>query len=484
MFTSLLPQKETEKRTTIALHPVKLFSVYACKDQAMSRRSNSPILTWSADTELVGITLTLQPQADFHAPTHYTTQLHSWFLDQIRRIDPTLSAYLHDGQSEKAFSLSSLSGDIQSQGRTLHFRHDRTYQWSIAALSKSVCQGLQAWLTHPPEAMQLRSGHLAILHWDVRLPATNYERVWETAIAPLHENVTEHLELEGCLTFTTPTSFRKRSNHLPLPMPENVFHSYLRRWNNFASITVDQAQFLDWVNDCVVILRHEIGSQKTQAGKQGSVTGFVGAVQFGLTSKATSNPHYVQLFYALIACAPYFGTGHKVTFGLGQTRYGWFDRAISDSRSEPILDAVVERDRRTRPRVAERSKSSSRTDESKLKQVALDDSDPVLPEGEHRKHTRVAEVLEAIANPTQSTDEPTNDQIRNKRESELKKFFLSRKKRQGGERAEKAAALWATILVGQEFGETLKEIAESLGLPYETVKRYASRAQQELSRTE
>jgi CRISPR-associated endoribonuclease Cas6 len=442
----------------------------------MPCRSRTPILAWSADTELVGITLILQPQADILAPTHYTTQLHSWFLDQIRRIDPHLSAYLHDGQSEKAFSLSSLSGDIQSQGRTLHFRHDCTYEWSIAALSKSVCEGLQQWLTHPPEVMQLHSGHLTILRWDIRLPATNYETVWETAID------SSHLE-QGCLTFATPTSFRKRSNHLPLPMPENVFHSYLRRWNDFAPIAVEQARFLDWVNECVVILRHEIRSQKTQAGKQGSVTGFVGSVQFGLTPKAKFNPDYVQLFYALIACAPYFGTGHKVTFGLGQTRHGWFDQAVSDRRAEPISNAVMERDRRTRPPVVERSKfSSGRTDESKLKQVTQDDS--VLPEDTHRTRPRVAEVSEAIANPTQLTDEPTNEQIRNKRESELKEFFLSRKKRQGGERAEKAAALWATILVGQEFGATLKEIAESLELPYETVRRYASRAHQELSRTE
>jgi len=439
----------------------------------MPRRSKSPILTWSADTELVGITLTPQPQADIFAPTHYTTQLHSWFLDQIRRIDPHLSAYLHDGQSEKAFSLSSLSGDIQSQDRTLHFRHDRTYQWSIAALSKSVCDGLRAWLAHPPQVMQLHSGDLAILHWDIRLPATNYKTVWESAID------SPYLE-QGCLAFATPTSFRKRSNHLPLPMPENVFHSYLRRWNDFASIAVDQAAFLDWVNECVVILRHEIRSQKTQAGKQGSVTGFVGSVQFGLTPKAKSNPEYVQLFYALLRCAPYFGTGHKVTFGLGQTQQGWSTGLSIAASQHPPLDqsiTVLDQDDRA---LGKREQSHSISDVRSKGQAEVnlfDEADQNLEKRDGRIRTPVAERSELSLDGSEG-------EVRSKRQAELKAFFLSRKKRQGGERAEKAAEVWAAILVGQEFGETLKAIAAELELPYERVRRYASRAHQELSRAE
>ncbi|MBE9011708.1 CRISPR system precrRNA processing endoribonuclease RAMP protein Cas6 [Pseudanabaenaceae cyanobacterium LEGE 13415] len=444
----------------------------------MPRRSKTPILTWSADTQLVAITLTLQPQADFQAPTHYATELHSWFLNQIRRIDPDLSAYLHDGQAEKAFSLSSLSGDTTSQERTLHFRRDRSYQWSIAALSESVCQGLQQWLTYPPEVMQLRSGNLTIQSWDISLPATTYETVWNTAIAqPKSE--------QSCLTFVTPTSFRKRSNHLPLPMPENVFHSYLRRWNHFASIAVDQAEFLDWINECVVILRHEIRSQKTQAGKQGSVTGFIGSVQFGLAPKAKSNPHYVQLFHALIACAPYFGTGHKVTFGLGQTQQGWFTGValprIDASAIVPPQNAAIallqssasnkdEVDREQADSISESGDQQSKL-RSQSEQAAQ--AEQVGVKRDRQSSPRVGERSELT----------TNEAVRNQRQSELKTFFLSRKKRQGGERAEKAAELWAAILVGQEFGETLKEIAASLELPYETVKRYAGRAHQELERS-
>ncbi|MGG6268863.1 CRISPR system precrRNA processing endoribonuclease RAMP protein Cas6 [Leptolyngbya sp. AN03gr2] len=383
----------------------------------MPRRptTQKPLLTWSTNTELIGITLTLRPTSNFQAPTHYTTELHSWFLNQIRHIDPTLSAYLHDGQSEKAFTLSGLSGDITPQARSLHFHPDRTYQWSIAALSKAVCQGLQKWLINPPKLMQLRSGEFSIEQWQISLPATTYETLWETA------NSTSS---QLCLTFTTPTSFRKRSNHMPLPIPENVFQSYFRRWNDFAHLEFEQSDFLNWVNDCVVILRHDIRSQKTQAGKQGSVTGFTGAVQFGLTSKAKTEPEYVQLVHALIACAPYFATGHKVTFGLGQTQLGWQTSPTAQAPENPIT--------RDRPDLSEQLQENS----------------------EHLRHQR---------------------------QQELKHFFFNRKKRKGGDRAEKAADLWATIIAYQEFGASLKDIASHLEMSYDTVKHYANRARRELN---
>lgn len=391
----------------------------------MPRRSTTskPILTWSSNTDLVCITLTLQPESDFRAPTHYTTELHSWFLNQVRLTNPELSAYLHDGQSEKAFSLSSITGNLQPQNRSFTFSTTEQYQWSIAALTQSVCKWMQNWLRKPPQTIKLRSGTFIIQSWQISLPATTYETIWGEAENPS--------QTELSLTFTTPTSFRKRSNHMPLPIPENIFQSYLRRWNDFAHLEFELEEFREWINDCVVILRHDIRSQKTQAGKQGSVTGFVGSVQFGLTPKAKNEPEYVQLIHSLIACAPYFGTGHKVTFGLGQTQAGWFvDRAI----------------------------------------------------GKDVKPTQVERPIEKKVKPTQS-DRPKVKPIQSEvshRQNELKEFFFSRKKRRGGERAEKAAEVWAAIVARQEAGKTIPEIAAELELAYDTVKQYSKRARKVL----
>jgi CRISPR-associated endoribonuclease Cas6 len=388
----------------------------------MPRHTATADLSWSADTQLVGLTLTLQPETDFQAPSHFSAELHSWFLNQVRLSDPDLSAYLHDGQSEKAFTISSLASDSlypTTSDRTLQFNRDRTYEWTITALSKRVCEWLSQWLTKSPKIMKLRSGSLKIHNYHITQPATTYETIWENS----EVQDLDHFRVQSndlTLSFLSPTSFRKRSNHMPLPIPDNVFQSYLRRWNIFAHLEVEQDHFLKWVTDCVVILRHELRSQKVQAGKQGSVTGFIGCVQFGLTEKAKSEPEYIQMIYALVTCAPYFGTGHKVTFGLGQTVLDWQPEAagLRSAKSETPAQSAV-----------------------------LPASKPSLLE-----------------------------QHQQQRHAELKQVFLGSKKRQGGERATKTADLWATIISRQETGEKLNAIATSLDLPYDTVKKYAQKA--------
>lgn len=65
-------------------------------------------------------------------------------------------------------------------------------------------------------------------------------------------------------------------------------------------------------------------------GKKGAVTGFTGAIEFALTKDAAKQPEFEQLFSALGKLAPYCGTGHKTTFGLGQTRLGWSSQVVQD----------------------------------------------------------------------------------------------------------------------------------------------------------
>ena len=73
----------------------------------------------------------------------------------------------------------------------------------------------------------------------------------------------------------------------------------------------------------MIIQQHQISSMKVAAGKQGSVTGFTGAVTYVLDYKTADKPDYRAMFYALTQLAPYCGTGHKTTFGLGETQLGW-----------------------------------------------------------------------------------------------------------------------------------------------------------------
>lgn len=367
-----------------------------------------PNLVIPPRTELIGISLTIETTKELQLPPHYTTALHAWFLDQVRQTDPALSQKLHDGQDEKSFSISGIPEIAQINQLQAH----QPYQWQITALDAALCNWLRTWLKQPPTNLRLNSTTCKIVDRQISLPATTYQKIWQQA--------THFPPLE--LSFISPTSFRKRHHHMPLPIPENIFHSYLRRWNHFAPHSFDQDEFLEWVNNSIVILRHDIRSSKVAAGKSGSVTGFTGQVQFGFATVAKQNPEFQQLTVALVQCAPYLQTGHKVTFGLGQTRSGWIPQSVvSAQKTEPPA---------------------------------------ILP--------KIPDII-ALRN-----------RIFQQRRQELVPLFLAQKKRQGGDRAINTANLWAEIIARQEVGDSLASIAADLKIPYDTAKKYAQLARKQL----
>ncbi|MGB3613431.1 MAG: CRISPR-associated endoribonuclease Cas6 [Elainellaceae cyanobacterium] len=367
---------------------------------ATAKSSQTP---WPQKTELLSLTFDLKASKDYDLYSQYSIGLHAWFLQQIQESNPELSQILHDEASEKAFTVSGLDGAFVPSGQQLRLVRGKTYRWTVTALSKPLVQWLSGWLDHLPQTLDLRNAPLAIHSVKVD-SATTYKALGKL---PYPEKP------KVALSFTSPTSFRSRGRHLPLPIPRNIFHSYLRRWNDLSDQpTVDQTEFLDWLDDHVIILRHGVRSLKVAAGKRGSVTGFIGAIEMGLTGPSATRPEFVQLFCTLGQFAPYCGTGHKTTFGLGQTRLGWT--------------------------------SPDRTDM-------------------------------AVADPAAQTS-----QLLAQRIDDLTARFMAQRKRQGGDRARSAAEIWATALARREFGESLMDIAEDMGLKHETVKSYVKRARKSL----
>src|SRR4028118_2435402 len=76
------------------------------------RKSLPSGLIWPAYTELVGLVFELTPGAASYLYAQYAIGLHAWFLGQVQQTDPELSKLLHDEQSEKAFTISGLEGDL------------------------------------------------------------------------------------------------------------------------------------------------------------------------------------------------------------------------------------------------------------------------------------------------------------------------------------------------------------------------------------
>ena len=353
--------------------------------------------TWADNTELVGLEFDLEALTTSSLYSQYTIALHAWFLDQVRQLDPDLSAYLHDGESEKPFNISALEGQLFPTGKQLQLEANQILHWQVNALSAKVAEFLQLWLTQLPQTLKLRDATLQIKQVRIAHPPTTYAQLLQPPAKYSQVN----------LSFISPTSFRRKGHHFPLPVPVNLFHSYLRRWNDFSQIPISQADFLDWIDENVIIHQHRLESVNVAAGKRGSVTGFTGAISCGLSKAALANTEFTQLFYALVKLAPYCGTGHKTTFGLGQTSLSW-----------------------------------------------------VEPEA---------------SSPTQLLTNLLGERI-----EELTAIFTAQRKRSGGDRTDKIAATWATILARREMGESLKLIAEDLEMPVDTVKTYTKLARRSL----
>ncbi|MEQ8958808.1 MAG: CRISPR-associated endoribonuclease Cas6 [Coleofasciculus sp. C2-GNP5-27] len=269
-------------------------------------------MTSLTSSELVGVVFELLPQKSATLFPHYTKTLHAWFLEKVRTVDPKLSATLHDDPTQKSFTLSGLEGKMNTKGQNLQLLPHHPYRWYLTVFSRPLVQWLDQWLAQLPPTIKLRYAPLQIESVSFFLPPTTYSQLYQ---AQLTKTLT--------LSFVSPTSFRRKGHHFPLPLPFNVFQSYLRRWMQFSGIPVDNAAFLNWVEESVLINRHHLETVKVAAGKQGKVTGFLGAIEYSLTPEARKIRAFHRLFTALGQLAPYCGTGHKTTFGLGQTRPGW-----------------------------------------------------------------------------------------------------------------------------------------------------------------
>lgn len=287
-------------------------------------------ITWPGPTELVGLRFTLQPMQASQLHADYTKGLHAWFLKQVQQTNPALSQRLHDNADEKAFTISALDGQFVGGQQQLQLYPKETYAWTVTAFSQELVYWLGRWLAKLPEALSLYHAPLKILNVEVAQPAMTYE---ELTHAPLPRNK------KLALSFPVPTSFRRKGKHFPLPTPVNLFHSYGRRWNNQSAYPVELDPFLDWVDTHTVIHRYSLQTSKVTVGKgQGAVTGFMGALELGLDKKAETSPENMAWFYRLGQYAPYCGTGHKTTFGLGQTLLGW---ELPAEQELPISAAAV-----------------------------------------------------------------------------------------------------------------------------------------------
>lgn len=228
-------------------------------------------------------------------PENAIPALHATFFQWLERGDAELARRVHTRDDPKPYTVSPLTIADDSARFRITLLDDALY----ALLARGIAD--------------LRAVRVL---W-ATLPFANEPHVEQRTYAQIAQEARDDTEI--VLRFDSPTSFKSREMHYPLPDPILVFESYRARWNAFAPEPLRIADaWSEWLARAVAVARLEVRSQ-VMPFKEYAQIGFVGMVQYRVVTRAPNREGIAPL-NALADYAYFCGTGHKTTQGCGQTR--------------------------------------------------------------------------------------------------------------------------------------------------------------------
>lgn len=140
----------------------------------------------------------------------------------------------------------------------------------------------------------------------------------------LSYNEPENLILKPLLSFRflTPVSLKRGDVDYPLPDPQTVFKSILKKWNYFSpvKVPVDLSPALE---KKLYVVFAGIKTYKIKLSLGSAVTGFVGKVVYGGKNLTEEELKWLTI---LGNFSNFAGVGRKTTMGLGLTKFEPVDR--------------------------------------------------------------------------------------------------------------------------------------------------------------
>ena len=246
-------------------------------------------------------------------------QTHAWFLSEVQRLDPALSEQLHAENQDRPFAVSNLWGDARRRGRTHTVEPGETYSLRVTSIDNQLSDLLlDKWLPDPPNTVRLGDGVFAVERATTDAKQHAWANTVEHAQLVMDTTLSEpvrSLELE----FVSPTVFRSRGVHLPMPLPRLVFEGLARRWNRFSPIAIHE-DVVRYADECMAISRYRLRTERVVfedgEAKRG-LPGFLGRCMFALT---VHDPYWMGLIHLLAEFAFYAGVGRNTAMGMGQVR--------------------------------------------------------------------------------------------------------------------------------------------------------------------
>lgn len=266
---------------------------------------------------LASLLFALIPQKATELPAYMGRATHSWFMEQIRLVDPALSAALHEPNQDRPFAVSDLWGtNLASQG-TNQIKPDTTCYLRIATYHPRLATLLAGeWSARPPATIQLAHCRFEVKAATVDPSASPW--AGQSSFEELIQTQRSKSEVADQITliFAAPTVFRSKGNYMPLPLPRLVFEGLIRQWNDAAPSPVPQ-ETINYIEENLVISRYQLQSERVDRGKRGGFPGFIGTCTYALRVR---DRYWMGLVHQLAQFGFYTGVGRETAMGLGQMR--------------------------------------------------------------------------------------------------------------------------------------------------------------------
>lgn len=269
-------------------------------------------------SDLVALVLTVAPRQPLTTPGHLGRAAHSLLLRLIAAADPDLAANLHDSDTTKPFTCTTLIGGQRLDQPDARGYHPDEPAWlRFTGLDTAVASHLLRLAEQPPHTIEL-DGHTFVVHRATVDPDehpwaghTSYESLGTPHLLA-HRPPNFHIKLE----FASPTTFRSQGRSLPVPMPDWVFGSLLDRWNSFSPIQAAE-EMRRFAAECVVMSKYRLRTRAIPFKNNVVQMGCVGQADYVCLHR---DKYWASMLNMMADYAFYSGVGYQTTKGMGQVR--------------------------------------------------------------------------------------------------------------------------------------------------------------------
>jgi CRISPR-associated endoribonuclease Cas6 len=264
---------------------------------------------------LAAVVLEIVSKRNVSLPMNLGRANHAAILQQIGRFDPALSRRIHDSDTVKPLTCSSvLDAPMRSDG--LWVEGGRPYRLRFTGLQADVSGALLRCLVEAPPETWVIDEHLFRV---VRVIADGSDDGWSglTTCAALVERYLDDPGLAArrlTLEFASPTAFKSDGVTVPLPQPDLVFGSLGNRWQAFSDEPARLA-IRQFAAKHIGVSWFDLHSHSMDHKNQALRVGAVGRVAYAILQD-----DYLLTANLLADFALYAGVGVQTAAGMGQCR--------------------------------------------------------------------------------------------------------------------------------------------------------------------